>query len=171
MIRWKESVFNRRLALKLFPIFKIVFKSTLAYKGSGPAGSVSTMTGPISGATSAGANAGSSAGSSTGSSAGSSSGASAGATAGAVAGKAAALAANAASRSQMQTAVDAAFTGLLGNGGLGSAFSVLGGGIKRGMGFGRKRSFHKHPGSRKKNVVEKHKKRKKRNFKKHDVCE
>ena len=129
------------------------------------------MTGPVSGATAAGANAGSAVGSAVGSSSGSSVGASAGASAGAAAGKAAALAANAASRSEMENAVDAAFTGILGNGVLGNAFNVLGGGVRRGLGSGRKRSFHRRPGSRKKNVVEKHDKKRKRHFKKHRICE
>ena len=130
------------------------------------------MTGPVSGAAAAGASAGSAVGSAAGSSSGSTAGASAGATAGAAAGKAAALAANAASRSEMENAVDAAFTGILGNGVLGNAFNVLGGGARKGLGFGIKRSFHRHPGNRKKkHFVEKHDKKGKRHFKKHRICE
>ncbi len=69
-----------------------------------------------------------------------------------------------ASRSETSRAVDAAFGGLLNTGVLGSSLNVLGN-SKSDLAFGKKRSFHRHPGLGKKNSIRRWKK--KRHLKHH----
>ncbi len=75
------------------------------------------------------------------------------------------------SRSDTSRAVDAAFGGLLNTGVLGNAINVLGGSSRSDLAFGKKRSFHRHPGTGKKSVIKKFKKRKHGSDNKHHARE